>query len=134
MRLFVSHEMEIYVVQSYSKNLGLCTKWIGFINVVLSSLDVLTRVKRQLKMIVNLMYSNPLIHRIWIVKNVVIDSNLFDELMSIKIKGVWYKLYNNISTKYNDCLLISNIVPCFSMLALTKIRVIIWWISGMSTW
>lgn len=134
MRLFVSHEMEIYVVQSYSKNLGLCTKWIGFINVVLSSLDVLTRVKRQLKMIVNLMYSNSLIHRIWIVENVVIDSTLFDELMSIKIKGVWYKLYNNISTKYNDCLLISNIVPCFSTLALTKIRVIIWWISGMSTW
>jgi len=50
---------------------------------------------------------------------------LFDELMSIKIKGVWYKLYNNISTKYNDCLLISNIVPCFSTLALTNIRVII---------
>jgi hypothetical protein len=59
------------------------------------------------------------------VENVVIDSTLFDELMSIKIKGVWYKLYNNISTKYNDCLLISNIVPCFSTLALTKIRVII---------
>ena len=46
MRLFVSHEMEIYVVQYYSKNLGLCTKWIGSINVVLSSLDVLTSVKR----------------------------------------------------------------------------------------
>jgi aspartate/tyrosine/aromatic aminotransferase len=64
MRLFVSHEMEIYVVQSYSKKLGFCTKWIGSINVVLSSLDVLTRVKRQLKMIVRPMYSNPLIHRV----------------------------------------------------------------------
>ncbi|KAJ6745384.1 ASPARTATE AMINOTRANSFERASE CYTOPLASMIC [Salix koriyanagi] len=50
-RLFAARGMELFIAQSYSKNLGLYAERIGAINVVCSSADAAARVKSQLKRI-----------------------------------------------------------------------------------
>lgn len=42
-RLFAARGMEVFVAQSYSKNLGLYAERVGAINVICSSSDVATR-------------------------------------------------------------------------------------------
>lgn len=104
-RLFVNRGMEVFVAQSYSKNLGLYAERIGAINVVCSSSDSAIRVKSQLKRLARPMYSNPPVHGARIVANVVGDSAMFDEwkvemeLMAGRIKGVRQRLYDYLSTK-----------------------------------
>jgi len=104
-RLFVARGMEVFVAQSYSKNLGLYAERVGAINVVCSSSDAATRVKSQLKRLARPMYSNPPVHGARIVANVVGNPTLFKEwksemeLMSGRIKGVRQRLYDNLSAK-----------------------------------
>eukprot|EP01018_Ginkgo_biloba_P039620 Gb_17243 [translate_table: standard] len=104
-RLFVARGMEIFVAQSYSKNLGLYAERIGAINAVCSSSDAANRVKSQLKRLARPMYSNPPVHGARIVANVVGDPALFDEwksemeLMAGRIKNVRQRLYENLSAK-----------------------------------
>lgn len=43
MRKFVARGMEVFVAQSYSKNLGLYAERVGAINAVVSSPDVAAR-------------------------------------------------------------------------------------------
>lgn len=43
MRTFVARGMELFVAQSYSKNLGLYAERVGAINAVVSSTDVANR-------------------------------------------------------------------------------------------
>ncbi|KAI9192134.1 hypothetical protein LWI28_018708 [Acer negundo] len=120
-RLFAARGMELFVAQSYSKNLGLYAERIGAMNVVCSSADaavrnsqplcfanqtsILPKVKSQLKSIARLMYSNPPIHGAKIVANVVGDPNLFNEwkaeleMMAGRIKNVRQKLFDSLSAK-----------------------------------
>ncbi|MCL7026493.1 hypothetical protein MKW94_022794 [Papaver nudicaule] len=104
-RLFAARGMEVFVAQSYSKNLGLYAERIGAINVICSSPDVATRVKSQLKRIARPMYSNPPVHGARIVANVVGDPTLFNEwkvemeAMAGRIKNVRQKLYDSLSVK-----------------------------------
>ncbi|KAH9330590.1 hypothetical protein KI387_002698, partial [Taxus chinensis] len=104
-RLFVNRGMEIFVAQSYSKNLGLYAERIGAINVVCSSSDTANRVKSQLKRLARPMYSNPPVHGARIVVNVVGNPAMFDEwksemaLMVGRIKGVRQRLYDYLSAK-----------------------------------
>ncbi|KAJ1698500.1 hypothetical protein LUZ63_007012 [Rhynchospora breviuscula] len=104
-RLFVERRFEVFVAQSYSKNLGLYSERIGAINVVCSSSDVANRVKSQLKRLAQPMYSNPPVHGARIVANVVGDPNLFSEWkaemeeMAGRIKNVRKRLYDNLSQK-----------------------------------
>ncbi|KAI3891428.1 hypothetical protein MKX03_020710 [Papaver bracteatum] len=104
-RLFAARGMEVFVAQSYSKNLGLYAERVGAINVICSSSDVATRVKSQLKRIARPMYSNPPVHGARIVANVVGDPTLFNEwkvemeAMAGRIKGVRQKLYDSLSAK-----------------------------------
>ncbi|KAI4376186.1 hypothetical protein MLD38_013976 [Melastoma candidum] len=102
-RLFAARGMELFVAQSYSKNLGLYAERIGAINVVCSSSDTAVRVKSQLKRLARPMYSNPPVHGARIVANVVGDPVLFSEwksemeLMAGRIKDVRKRLYDNLS-------------------------------------
>ncbi|XP_068647456.1 aspartate aminotransferase, chloroplastic-like [Aristolochia californica] len=104
-RSFVARGMELFVAQSYSKNLGLYAERIGAINVVCSSSDATVRVKSQLKRLARPMYSNPPIHGARIVANVVGDPVLFNEwkqemeLMAGRIKNVRQKLFDSLSSK-----------------------------------
>ena len=75
-RLFVARGMEVFVAQSYSKNLGLYAERIGAINVVCSSSNAAIRVKSQLKRLVRPMYSNPPIHGARIDANVLVAKYL----------------------------------------------------------
>ncbi|KAH9296943.1 hypothetical protein KI387_028625, partial [Taxus chinensis] len=104
-RLFVDRGMEIFVAQSYSKNMGLYAERIGAINGVCSSSDTANRVKSQLKRLARPMYSNPPVHGARIVVNVVGNPAMFDEwksemaLMVGRIKGVRQRLYDYLSAK-----------------------------------
>lgn len=104
-RLFVKRGMELFVAQSYSKNLGLYAERIGATNVVCSSSDAAVRVKSQLKRLARPMYSNPPVHGARIVANVVGDPNLFSEwkeemkIMAGRIKNVRQRLYENLTQK-----------------------------------
>ncbi|KAG9456244.1 hypothetical protein H6P81_000752 [Aristolochia fimbriata] len=104
-RYFVSRGMEIFVAQSYSKNLGLYAERIGALNVVCSTSDAALRVKSQLKRLARPMYSNPPVHGARIVSNVVGDPVLFDEwkqemeLMAGRIKNVRKKLFDSLSAQ-----------------------------------
>ncbi|KAI0511290.1 hypothetical protein KFK09_011915 [Dendrobium nobile] len=107
-RTFASRGLELFVAQSYSKNLGLYSERIGAINVVCSSPDAAARVKSQLKRIARPMYSNPPVHGARIVANVVGDPTLFNEwkqemeLMAGRIKNVRQRLFDNLSEKDNN--------------------------------
>ncbi|KAK9101775.1 hypothetical protein Sjap_019029 [Stephania japonica] len=85
-RLFTARGMELFVAQSYSKNLA-------------------ARVRSQLKRLARPMYSNPPIHGARIVANVVGDPVLFNEwkeemeLMAGRIKNVRQKLFDSLSAK-----------------------------------
>jgi len=104
-RTFVARGMELFVAQSYSKNLGLYAERVGAINAVVSSTDVANRVKSQLKRLARPMYSNPPVHGARIVANVVGDATMFDEwraemqMMAGRIKTVRQRLYDELSTK-----------------------------------
>ncbi|KAM7260148.1 hypothetical protein ACFE04_015889 [Oxalis oulophora] len=104
-RLFAARGMELFVAQSYSKNLGLYAERIGAMNVVCSSSDTAARVKSQLKRIARPMYSNPPVHGARIVANIVGDPSLFNEwkaemeMMAGRIKNVRQKLFDSLSAK-----------------------------------
>ncbi|XP_058724889.1 aspartate aminotransferase P2, mitochondrial-like [Vicia villosa] len=104
-RLFVSRGMEVFVAQSYSKNLGLYAERVGAINVISSSPESAVRVKSQLKRLARPMYSNPPVHGARIVANIVGDPTLFGEwkaemeMMAGRIKTVRQALYDSISSK-----------------------------------
>ena len=130
-RLFVAREMELFVAQSYSKNLGLYAERIGAINVVCSSSDAAIRVKSQLKRLARPMYSNPPIHGARIVANVVGIPTLFNErksemeLMSGGIKGVRKRLYDNLSAKDKsgkDWSFVLRQIGMFSFMGINKVQ------------
>jgi aspartate aminotransferase len=104
-RKFVARGMEVFVAQSYSKNLGLYAERVGALNAIVSSADVAARVKSQLKRIARPMYSNPPVHGARIVANVVGEPTMFDEwraemqMMAGRIKTVRQRLYDELSTK-----------------------------------
>ncbi|XP_022845723.1 aspartate aminotransferase, chloroplastic isoform X1 [Olea europaea var. sylvestris] len=104
-RLFVARGVELFVAQSYSKNLGLYAERIGAINVVCASSDAAARVKSQLKRLARPMYSNPPIHGARIVANVVGSPELFNqwkeemEMMAGRIRSVRQKLYDSLCAK-----------------------------------
>ncbi|XP_002972976.2 aspartate aminotransferase, chloroplastic [Selaginella moellendorffii] len=128
-RKFASRGFEMFVAQSYSKNLGLYAERIGAINVILPTADLAARVKSQLKRLARPMYSNPPVHGARIVANVVGDSVLFDEwraemqMMAGRIKGVRQKLYEALLSKDKsgkDWSFILKQIGMFSFTGLTK--------------
>ncbi|KAH7331029.1 hypothetical protein KP509_20G012700 [Ceratopteris richardii] len=104
-RRFAARGMELFVAQSYSKNLGLYAERIGATNVITTSPELALRIKSQLKRLARPMYSNPPVHGARIVANVVGDPALFDEwraemqLMAGRIKQVRQKLYDELVAK-----------------------------------
>ncbi|KAL5558192.1 hypothetical protein UlMin_034403 [Ulmus minor] len=130
-RLFAARGMELFVAQSYSKNLGLYAERIGAMNVVCSSADAAARVKSQLKRLARPMYSNPPIHGARIVANVVGDPALFNEwkaemeMMAGRIKNVRQKLYDSLVAKDKsgkDWSFILKQIGMFSFTGLNKVQ------------
>jgi aspartate aminotransferase len=97
-RLFASRGLEMFVAQSYSKNLGLYSERVGALNVVLASSAQAPAVLSQLKRAARPNYSNPPAQGAKIVSTIVGDAAMFarwkQELkgMAGRIAGVRTKL------------------------------------------
>jgi len=72
-RLFMSMGFEMYMCQSFAKNLGLYGERIGMLHVVCDSVDAANAVLSQLKMVVRPMYSSPPVHGALLVQRILGD-------------------------------------------------------------
>ena len=72
-RLFASRGMELFVAQSYSKNLGLYAERIGALNLLSAGVPEAGRALSQLKRIARAQYSNPPVHGARLVAEIVGD-------------------------------------------------------------
>mmetsp|Transcript_76682 Transcript_76682/g.248622 ORF Transcript_76682/g.248622 Transcript_76682/m.248622 type:complete len:410 (+) Transcript_76682:62-1291(+) len=72
-RLFANMGFEMFMCQSFAKNLGLYGERIGMLHVVCNSADEAKVVLSQLKMVVRPMYSSPPIHGALLVKKILGD-------------------------------------------------------------
>lgn len=70
-RLFVERDFEMYLCQSFAKNLGLYGERIGMLHVVCKSADVAKAVLSQMKLVIRPMYSSPPIHGAELVKKIL---------------------------------------------------------------
>merc|ERR1712066_974755 len=70
-KLFVSMGFEMYLCQSFAKNLGLYGERIGMLHVVCNQKKEAEAVLSQLKLVVRPMYSNPPKHGAELVKNIL---------------------------------------------------------------
>jgi len=77
-RLFVDMGFEMYMCQSFAKNLGLYGERMGMLHVVCSKADEAKAVLSQLKMVIRPMYSSPPIHGALLVDRILGDSAAFD--------------------------------------------------------
>lgn len=82
-RLFTSQPgLEMFVSQSYAKNLGLYGERVGALSIVFSegtSTSTLSAVRSQLKVIARTMYSSPPVHGAKIVTEILSSPQLYDE-------------------------------------------------------
>jgi aspartate/tyrosine/aromatic aminotransferase len=73
LRLFVERGFEMYMCQSFAKNLGLYGERIGMLHVVCSTADQAKAVLSQLKLVIRPMYSSPPKHGAELVMKVLGD-------------------------------------------------------------
>jgi len=76
-RLFLSMGFEMYMCQSFAKNLGLYGERIGMLHVVCSSADAAKNVLSQLKMVIRPMYSSPPIHGALLIERILGEPSAF---------------------------------------------------------
>lgn len=77
--LFVEAGLEIFVCQSFAKNLGLYGERMGMIHVVTENAETARRVLSQIKMIVRPMYSSPPLHGALLVERVLGNADHFQQ-------------------------------------------------------
>merc|ERR1712048_1035044 len=77
-KLFVSMGFEMFLCQSFAKNLGLYGERIGMLHVITASAEVAKAVLSQLKLVVRPMYSNPPKHGANLVVKVLGDEARFN--------------------------------------------------------
>jgi len=87
LRLFESEGLELFVAQSYSKNMGLYGERIGALSVACKSKKIAEAVESHLKKIIRAMYSNPPRHGAGIVSKILTDPTLFEE-WRVELKGM----------------------------------------------
>lgn len=76
-RLFMSMGFEMFMCQSFAKNLGLYGERIGMLHVVCSSADTAKSVLSQLKMVIRPMYSSPPRHGAELVMKILGSEDMF---------------------------------------------------------
>merc|ERR1719436_1026193 len=86
-RLFISLGFEMYMCQSFAKNLGLYGERIGMLHVVCNTASEASAVLSQLKMVVRPMYSSPPIHGALLVKKILGNSAMFGKWKA-ELKGM----------------------------------------------
>mmetsp|Transcript_25226 Transcript_25226/g.64241 ORF Transcript_25226/g.64241 Transcript_25226/m.64241 type:complete len:411 (-) Transcript_25226:81-1313(-) len=73
-RLFANMGFEMFMCQSFAKNLGLYGERIGMLHIVCSDSDKAKKVLSQLKLVIRPMYSNPPIHGAQLVIKILGDA------------------------------------------------------------
>nr|AIT70257.1 aspartate aminotransferase [Gracilaria blodgettii]AIT70264.1 aspartate aminotransferase [Gracilaria vermiculophylla] len=97
-RLFVQSGMDMFVAQSYAKNMGMYGERVGALNVVLRSPKAVDAVRSQLKQLIRAMYSNPPLHGARIAAAIMADEDAFRqwemelEKMSARIRTMRTRL------------------------------------------
>merc|ERR1719436_529711 len=86
-RLFVSMGFEMYMCQSFAKNLGLYGERIGMLHVVCNTASEAKAVLSQLKMVIRPMYSNPPIHGALLVMKILGSAAMFGKWKA-ELKGM----------------------------------------------
>ncbi|KAL2643081.1 hypothetical protein R1flu_010668 [Riccia fluitans] len=86
-RRFVNDGGEVFVAQSYAKNMGLYGERVGALSVIVKGADVATRVESQLKQVIRPMYSSPPTHGAAIVASILADKDLLEE-WKVELKGM----------------------------------------------
>merc|ERR1719473_322372 len=76
-RYFESQGFEMFMCQSFAKNLGLYGERIGCVHIVCSTADQATRVASQMKLVIRPMYSSPPKHGALLVCKVLGDRERF---------------------------------------------------------
>lgn len=79
MRYFADQGIQVFVSQSFAKNLGLYGERIGSFNVVCKSEQMADAILSQIELIIRPMYSNPPAHGARIVSTVVNSPQLFSQ-------------------------------------------------------
>ncbi|KAJ4431378.1 Aspartate aminotransferase, mitochondrial, partial [Periplaneta americana] len=86
-RLFVKEGHEIALAQSYAKNMGLYGERAGAFSLITNNKEVAQNTLSQLKIIVRPMYSNPPIHGVRIVTEILSDPDLRSQWLT-EVKGM----------------------------------------------
>lgn len=131
LRLFVESGENVFLAQSFAKNVGLYGQRVGAFSVICADNDEAARVESQLKTLIRPMYSNPPLQGALLVHKILTDDVLkqlwFKEVkdMAERIKGMRTKLVDAIvaggSTK--DWQHIINQIGMFAFTGLTKDQV-----------
>jgi len=85
--MFVASGMEMFVCQSFAKNLGLYGERIGMMHIVCKDADNAKRCLSQQKMIIRPMYSSPPCHGALLLNKVLGDPTLYKE-WTVELKGM----------------------------------------------
>jgi len=86
-RLFANMGFEMYMCQSFAKNLGLYGERMGMLHVVCASAEDAKAVLSQLKMVIRPMYSSPPIHGALLVERILGDPATL-EAWKAELKGM----------------------------------------------
>eukprot|EP00474_Spongospora_subterranea_P008884 CRZ09342.1 hypothetical protein [Spongospora subterranea] len=101
-RYFADKNFEMFLAQSFSKNLGLYGERVGCASIVCANKSVMPSVSSQLPLLIRPMYSNPPKHGMYIAKFILSNPNLFEEwkkelsVMSNRIFSMRQLLYDEL--------------------------------------
>jgi len=100
--LFLEHGLEMFIAQSFSKNMGLYGERVGSLHVIVKESEVIPKIKSQLEKLALGIYLTPVGNGSRIVKNVVMDKALreswIEELKAVvdRIRVMREKLYEKL--------------------------------------
>lgn len=103
-RYFSEQNFEMFIAQSYSKNLGLYGERVGCATVVCRDASTAAAIASQMALIIRPMYSNPPLHGMRIAKRILGDVALFAEwcgelkVMSTRINDMRKELFIELSS------------------------------------
>ncbi|PXF48400.1 Aspartate aminotransferase 1 [Gracilariopsis chorda] len=101
-RLFADSGIEMFVAQSYAKNMGMYGERVGALNVVLSSSSSVDIVRGQLKRLIRATYSSPPLHGARIAAAIMSDEHAFRSWQT-ELRTMSERI-RNMRTRLRDCL------------------------------
>lgn len=103
-RLFADANLEMFVAQSYAKNMGMYGERVGALSVVLSSAgERPNAVRGQLKRLVRAMYSSPPLHGARVAAAILADEHAFRSWQT-ELRAMSERI-RRMRTRLHDCLL-----------------------------